>query len=155
MQFPIYDEGTYIIECVPKCVPNLPCSHPQGGHFLRHVLHMHLPSNHMQSCTKQNSYLKASFFLSLCRMRTSVFWHLEHLTDRSISKRNAKSDIAPRVEKSSTSKAFHAHDTWFYCVWVWMETLSLTIQHWKNAGVRVWIQLRSELCNFLSISLFL
>ena len=63
---------------------------------------------------------------------------------------------ARRVEKSSTSRAFHAHDTWFYWssenavherlplssgVWVWMEMLQLIAQRWKNASVWVWIHL--------------
>ena len=55
-----------------------------------------------------------AFFLSHCRMRISVFWGQERLTDRSISKRYLKSDIATRVEKSSTSRAIHARDTGFY-----------------------------------------
>ena len=43
--------------------------------------------------------LDASIFLSLCRMRISVFWGHELLTDRLISKRYLKSDIATWVEK--------------------------------------------------------
>ena len=64
------------------------------------------------------------FFLSLCRMCISVFWGQERLTDRSISKRYLKSDIATRVEKSSTSRVIHALDTGFY----WSsETLCMSI----------------------------
>ena len=48
-----------------------------------------------------------AFFLSLCCLRISVFWGHERLTDRSISKRYLKSDIATWVEKSSTSRTFH------------------------------------------------
>ena len=63
---------------------------------------------------KLNSYSNASVFLSLCRMRISVFLGQERLTDRSISKRYLKSDMATWVEKSSTSRAIHTRDTGFY-----------------------------------------
>ena len=93
-------------------------------------------------------------------MHISGFWSHERLTDRPISKRYPKSDMAPRVEKkSSTSRPFHAHDTWFY--WSsenarhelfqavafeseWKRYRSpLSVE--KNASVRVWIHLNS--CN--------
>ena len=55
------------------------------------------------------------FFIALiCCMCISVFWGHEHLTNRSISKCHPKSNITTRVEKSSTSRAFHVHDTGFY-----------------------------------------
>ena len=63
------------------------------------------------------------------------------------------------MKKSSTSKGFQlmTHDSIGHLkmlcrsvyrfkssgVWVWMETLSLTTQRWKNASVRVWIQLNT------------
>ena len=43
---------------------------------------------------KLNSYLNASIFLLLCRMHFSIFGGQERLTDRLISKRYLKSDIA-------------------------------------------------------------
>ena len=63
---------------------------------------------------KLNSYLNASVFLSLCRMRISVFWGQERLTDRSILKRYLKSDIATRVEKKFNFKSDTPCDTGFY-----------------------------------------
>ena len=60
------------------------------------------------------------------------------------------------VLKKSTSRAFHAHDTWSYWSsenalherfiaerwhWVSMEMLQLTARLWKNASILVWIQL--------------
>ena len=90
-------------------------------------------------------------------MRISVFWGQERLADRSISKRYLKSDIATRVEKSSTSRAIHAHDTGYYWLSenVLHERLSLVValeSEWKrysssqsdkkNPNVRVWIQLK-------------
>ena len=108
-------------------------------------------------CKYNNSYSNASFFVSLCRMHFSGFWGHKCLADKLISNRYAKSNIAPWFwKKSSTSRTFHAHDTWFYWssenalhehlslssgVWVWMEMLQLIVQHWKNTNVRVWIQL--------------
>ena len=109
---------------------------------------------------KLNSYWNASVFLSLCRMRISVFWGRERLTDRSISKRYLKSDIATWVEKSLTSRVIHACDTGFYWssenalherfiassgVGVWMKTLQLIAKRLKNASVLVWIQLKNQL----------
>ena len=44
------------------------------------------------------------------------FWGHEHLTNISLSKHYAKSNAAPWVEKSSTSRALHACDTGFYCL---------------------------------------
>ena len=81
--------------------------------------------------------LEREHFLSLCRMRISVFWGNEHLTDRSITKRYLKSNIASWVEKSSTSRAFHAHDTWFY--WSYEDALH---EHFiASSGVWVWIKM--------------
>ena len=96
------------------------------------------------------------FFLSLCHMRISVVWGQERPTDRSISKRYLKSDITTWVEKSSTSRAIHVRDTGFYWssenalhghfiassgVGVWMKMLQLIAKRYKNASIRVWIQL--------------
>ena len=124
---------------------------------------------------KVNSYSNASVFLSLCRMRISVFWGQERLTDRSISKRcYLKSDIATWVEISSTSRAVHARDTGFYWssenalherfiassgVGVWIKRYSSsqsdkknkqTNKQTKNACIRVWIQLYAEIVVFKS-----
>ena len=89
---------------------------------------------------KLNSYSNAIVFLLLCRMRISVFWGHERLTNRLISRRYLKSNIATWVERSLTSRAFHARDTWFYWssentlherfiassdIWVWMKTIQL------------------------------
>ena len=89
-------------------------------------------------------------------MRISVFWGHGCLTDRSISNRYLKSDIATWVEKSSTSRVIHARDTGFYWssvnalherfiassgVGVWMKTQQPIAKQWKNASVLVWIQL--------------
>ena len=102
---------------------------------------------HVCTHIKLNSYSNASVFLSLCRMRTSVFCGHERLTNRSISKRYLKNDIAIWVEKSSTSRAFHARDTGFYWssentlherfiassgIWVWMKTLQLIAKRYKT-----------------------
>ena len=87
-----------------------------------------------------------SIFSWLCRMRISVFEVMSLYT--SISKCYPKCNAAPWVEKCSTSREFHAHNTRFYWSsenalhehfiteqwrWVWMETLQLTAPHWKNA----------------------
>ena len=86
---------------------------------------------------KLNSYSNASVFLSLCRMRISVFWGQERLTDRSISKRYLKSDIATWVEKSSTSRAIHARDTGFY----WSSENALHERFIASSGVGVWMKM--------------
>ena len=90
---------------------------------------------------KLDSYSNAKRFFILLLHVHFCFWGPEHLSYRSISKRCPKSDAAPRVEKSSTSRAFHTHDTEFYwlsenalhkhfiaerCCGVWMELLQLT-----------------------------
>ena len=86
---------------------------------------------------KLNSYSNANvFFLSLCRMHISVFWGQERLTDRSISKRYLKSDIATWVEKSSTSRAIHARDTGFY----WSSENALHERFIASSGVGVWMK---------------
>ena len=87
---------------------------------------------------KLNSYSNASVFLSLCRMRISVFWGQERLTDRSISKRYLKSDIATWVEKSSTSRAIHALDTGFY----WSSENALHERFIASSGDGVWMTTR-------------
>ena len=85
---------------------------------------------------KLNFYLNARhFFIALSHVHFR-FWCHERLSDRSISKCYTKSNTSPWVEKSSTSQAFHTHNTWFYWssenalherlplsmgVWVWME----------------------------------
>ena len=58
------------------------------------------------------------FYRFLCEFPFFFFLCHERLTDRSISKRYPKSDIATRVQlqKSSTSRAFHARDTGFYFI---------------------------------------
>ena len=88
-----------------------------------------------QTIVKLNSYSNASVFLSLCRMRISVFWGQERLTDRSISKRYLKSDIATRVEKSSTSRAIDALDTGFY----WSSENALHERFIASSGDGVWM----------------
>ena len=77
-----------------------------------------------------------AFFLSLCRMRIFVFLGQERLTDRSISKRYLKSDIATWVEKSSTSRAIHARDTGFY----WSSENVLHECFIASSGVGVWMK---------------
>ena len=69
-------------------------------------------------------------------MRISVFWGQERLTDRSISKRYLKSDIATWVEKSSTSRAIHARDTGFY----WSSENALHERFIASSGVGVWMK---------------
>ena len=56
---------------------------------------------------KLNSYSNASVFLSLCRMRISVFRGHERLTDRSISKRYLKSDIATQIQERFSDTGFY------------------------------------------------
>ena len=85
---------------------------------------------------KLNSYSNASIFLSLCRMRISVFWGHGRLTDRSISKRYLKSDMATWIEKSSTSRAIHARDTGFY----WSSENALHERFIASSGVGVWMK---------------
>ena len=110
---------------------------------------------------KLNSYSNAKRFFIAFSHAHFRFWSHERLSDRSISKRYAKSDGAPWVEKSSTSRAFHAHNTWFY----WLSAKALherfIAQQWrlslnenatthrsalKNTSVRVWIQFNTPQC---------
>ena len=93
---------------------------------------------HPKITLKLNSYSNASVFLSLCRMRISVFWGQERLTDRSILKRYLKSDIATWVEKSSTSRAIHALDTGFY----WSSENALHERFIASSGDGVWMTTR-------------
>ena len=77
------------------------------------------------------------------------FWGHECLSNRLISKRYPKSNASPWVEESSTSRAFHTHDTWYFWLsentlherfitkrwhWAWMQTLQLTINPLNPAG---------------------
>ena len=94
-------------------------------------------------CFKLNSYSNTSVFSSLCRMRISVFWGHERLSDRSISKHYPKSDITPWVEKSSASRAFCAHDTGLIHL---NENATAHCKALKNASVQVWIQLYMMKC---------
>ena len=88
-------------------------------------------------CFKLISYSNASVCLLLCRMRISVFWGQEHLSDRLISKRYLKSDIVTWVEKSSTSRAIHARDTGFY----WSSENALHEHFIASSGVGVWMKM--------------
>ena len=75
---------------------------------------------------------------SLCRMRISVFWGQERLTDRSISKRYLKSHIATWVEKKkTTSRAIHARDTGFY----WSSENALHERFIASSGIGVWMKM--------------
>ena len=87
-----------------------------------------------------NSYSNTKrFFIPLLHVHL-CFWDHEHLSDRSISKGYPKSDTAPRVEKSSTSRALHAHDTWFY----WSSENALHERLSLNSGVWVWMERNSS-----------
>ena len=85
---------------------------------------------------KLNSYSNASVFLSLCHMRISVFWGQEHLTDRSISKRYLKSDIATWVEKVQLQERYTlmTQDSIGHLKTLCMSVLSLVVvfeSEWK------------------------
>ena len=97
-------------------------------------------------------------------MRISIFWGQEHLTDRSISKRYLKNDIATWVEKSSTSRAIHALDTGFYWARAWFvwgilhRIIIATMYIARLACIRAIshahhtdIQLRNESCSYEGI----
>ena len=64
-------------------------------------------------CLSGRDFCQTEFILERKRFFIAifVFWGQERLTYRSISKRYLKSDITAWVEKSSTSRAIHAHDT--------------------------------------------
>ena len=119
-----------------------------------------------------------AFFSPLFRMHICFWWHKlralakdlhKHLSKRLMSKHYLKSDVAPWVETSSTSRGFHAHGTWFY--WSnenalharsiaerWIEpewkccSLSLSVE--KMLSVRVWIQL-NLLARLITSTLYL
>ena len=59
-----------------------------------------------QAATLSWIHTQMQVFLSLCRMRISIFWGQEHLTDWWISKRYPKSDIASWVEKVQLQERF-------------------------------------------------
>ena len=106
---------------------------------------------------KPNSYSNARvFFLSLYRMRISVFWGHEHLTDRLISKHypRAKSlhELKKKFNFKSVSHSWHMiplviwkHSAWTFYRYEWRLSLNEnTAAHRKaikNTSFRVWIQL--------------
>ena len=119
---------------------------------------------HSRKCPghfKAESILERKRFLSLCRMRISVFWGQERLTDRSISKRYLKSDIATRVQLQERYTLV-TQDSIGHLKTLCMSVLSLVVameSEWqrdsssqsdkKNASVLVWIQLKTIIwyCN--------
>ena len=76
------------------------------------------------------------FFYRFVACAFPFFWGQERFTDRSISKRYLKSDIATWVEKSSTSRAIHARDTGFY----WSSENVLHERFIASSGVGVWMK---------------
>ena len=122
---------------------------------------------------KVDSYSNFKCFFIALLPAHSHFWGQELLSDRSISKRYPNSYATLRVIKSSTSRAwsstsraFHACDTWFYWSsenavherfiteqwhWVWMEACSSSLSIEKTLSVRVWIQFYT--INFLEIKI--
>ena len=120
-----------------SCLPIMYQVHPRC--FTTQCLHAPRSTHDAlkHNAFKLNSYSNASVFPSLCRMRISVFWGQERLTDWLISKRYLKSDIATWVEKSSTSSAIHACDTGFY----WSSENALHERFIASSGVGVWIKM--------------
>ena len=87
---------------------------------------------------KLNSYSNASVFLSLCRMRISVCWDHERLTNRSISKCYLEQYHYMSWKKlnfKSVSRSWHR--------------ILLVIWKWKacfiaSSGVWVWMKMQSD-----------
>ena len=108
---------------------------------------------------KLNSYSNAKHFSLALSHAHFRFWGHERLTDRLISKRSLKSHLAQWVKKKKFNFTFFKSMTQdsighlkMLCmsvlslssgVWVWMETLQLIAQRWKNASVLVWLQLQT------------
>ena len=67
----------------------------------------------LQSRWKMHELHAKHFFIRLSHAHFH-FWGQECVSNISISKHYPKSDAAPSVKTSSTSRACHAHDTWFY-----------------------------------------
>ena len=76
-----------------------------------------------QNCIKLDSYSNAQNFVLFCFFVlfflhslacTFPFWGLKRLSDRLISNAITRAIPLHKLKKSSTSRAFHAHDTWFY-----------------------------------------
>ena len=78
---------------------------------------------------KLNSYSKASIFLSLCRMRISIFWGQERLTDRSISKRYLKAILIHEFEKVQLQERYTlvTQDSIVHLKTLCMSVLSLVV----------------------------
>ena len=97
---------------------------------------------------KLNSYSNAKHFSMALSHSHFRLWGHERLTHRLISKRYPKSDAVPWVEKKFQLQehfTLMAHDSFGHLsIWAWMETLQFIAQCWKNASVRVWIQLYCE-----------
>ena len=101
---------------------------------------------------KLNSYSIASVFLLLCRMRISIFWGQERLTDRSISKRYLKAISLHELKKVQLQERYMlvTQDSIGHLKMLCMSVLSLAVAlesestaHRKvinHASVQVWIQ---------------
>ena len=93
-----------------------------------------------------NSYLNAKrFFIALLNVHFR-FWGHERLTDRSISKRYPKSDVAQWDEKSSTQ--FSISNSWHMILLVIWKSLAWAFYCWVHGVESEWKRLEVNKCAF-------